>query len=260
MGYKAMLAEGIEHVLGGWRSPEHLYSPPPDISKIKVLLRHYRLSDDISYRFGARWAPAWPLTAEKYAAWLSACQGETINLFMDYETFGEHQWEDTGIFLFMRYLPQEVFRAKHIDFATPSEVAAKYPVRGTIDVNEYATISWADIERDASAWLGNGMQRFIFSELERVGKIIKQAGDKKLLEIWRFLQTSDHLYYCCTKYWADGDVHKYFSPYGTPQESFEAMIKAITQLEFLARQKLKETEVRRNVEYSAHSASHKGIV
>ncbi|VVB61145.1 Glycosyl hydrolase family 57 [uncultured archaeon] len=239
MGYKVMLAEGIERVLEGWKSPEYIYTPPENISKIKVLLRNYRLSDDVSYRFSARWSSAWPLTADKYAAWLSACQGETLNLFMDYETFGEHQWEDTGIFNFIRHLPREVLKYPHIDFATPSEVAQRYPARGTIDVHEYATISWADLERDASAWLGNSMQRFVFSELERIGKIVRQSGDPELIRIWRLLQTSDHLYYCCTKYWADGDVHKYFSPYGTPQNAFEGLVKSLTQLEYIAKLKIK---------------------
>ncbi len=240
MGYKVMLAEGIERVLEGWKSPEYIYTPPENISRIKVLLRNYRLSDDVSYRFSARWSGSWPLTADKYASWLSACQGETLNLFMDYETFGEHQWEDTGIFNFIRHLPREVLKYPHIDFATPSEVVKKYPARGTIDVHEYATISWADLERDASAWLGNSMQRFVFSELERIGKIVRQSGDAELIRIWRLLQTSDHLYYCCTKYWADGDVHKYFSPYGTPQNAFEGLVKSLTQLEYIAKLKIKE--------------------
>ncbi len=239
MGYKVMLAEGIERVLEGWKSPEYIYTPPENVSNIKVLLRNYRLSDDVSYRFSARWSSAWPLTADKYASWLSACQGETLNLFMDYETFGEHQWDDTGIFNFMKYLPQEVLKYPHIDFATPSEIADRYPARGTIDVHEFSTISWADLERDASAWLGNGMQRFVFSELERIGKLVLQSKDAELIRIWRNLQTSDHLYYCCTKYWADGDVHKYFSPYGTPQNAFEGLIKSLTHLEYLAKQTIK---------------------
>ena len=238
MGYKGMLAEGIERVLEGWKSPEHIYSVPN--SKLKILLRNYRLSDDMSYRFSARWFEAWPLTADKYANWLAACQGETINLFMDYETFGEHQWEDTGIFGFLKHLPGEVLKHDHIDFATPSEVISRYPVRGALDVGEFETISWADLERDASAWLGNDMQRFLFREIERIGNVVKASKNKKLLEIWRTLQTSDHLYYCCTKHWADGDVHKYFSPYGTPHEAFEGMMKALTQLEYVAKEQLKK--------------------
>ncbi len=235
MGFKGMLSEGIEWILDGWKSPEHIYNTAG--AKIPILLRHYRLSDDMSYRFSARWFSGWPVTAEKYASWLSACQGETINLFMDYETFGEHQWEDTGIFWFLKALPDKILENDHMDFATPTEVIRRYPVRGSIDVSDFDTISWADLERDPSAWLGNNMQRLIFAELERVGEIVKQTKDQKLISIWRFLQTSDHLYYMCTKHWGDGDVHKYFSPYGTPPEAFEGMVKAISQLEYLAKMK-----------------------
>jgi len=236
MGFKGMLSEGIEWILDGWKSPEHIYNTAG--TKIPILLRHYRLSDDMSYRFSARWFSGWPVTAEKYASWLSACQGETINLFMDYETFGEHQWEDTGIFWFLKSLPDKILENDHMDFATPTEVIKRYPVRGSIDVSDFDTISWADLERDPSAWLGNNMQRLIFAELERVGEIVKQTKDQKLISIWRFLQTSDHLYYMCTKHWGDGDVHKYFSPYGTPPEAFEGMVKAISQLEYLAKMKV----------------------
>ena len=236
MGYIGMLSEGIEWILDGWRSPEHVYGVSD--SNLAILLRHYKLSDDMSYRFSARWFSGWPVTAEKYAHWLSKCPGETINLFMDYETFGEHQWEDTGIFNFLKQVPYEVLKTEHMDFATPSEVIKRYPKRGNIDVSVYDTISWADLERDPSAWLGNDMQRFVFRELERVGEFVKASGDAALMSIWRNLQTSDHLYYMCTKNWGDGDVHKYFSPYGTPQEAFEGMVKSISQLEFVAKKTL----------------------
>ncbi len=236
MGYVGMLSEGIEWILNGWRSPEHVYKVPD--ADIGILLRHYRLSDDMSYRFSARWFKGWPVTAEKYSSWVAACQGETINLFMDYETFGEHQWEDTGIFWFLKQLPYEIMKWDHVDFATPTEVIERYPKRGELDVSVFNTISWADLERDSSAWLGNDMQQLVFKELERVGHIVKETGDATLLRVWRNLQTSDHLYYMCTKHWSDGDVHKYFSPYGTPQEAFEGMIKSISQLEFIAKKNI----------------------
>ncbi len=239
MGFKGMLSEGIERILGGWKSPEYVYNTQG--SKLPILLRHYSLSDDMSYRFSARWFSGWPVTADKYASWLSACHGETINLFMDYETFGEHQWEDTGIFWFLKDLPGKILDHNHMDFATPTEVVDKFPVRGDIDVSDLETISWADRERDPSAWLGNSMQRLTFAELERVGKLVLATKNKELISTWRFLQTSDHLYYMCTKNWGDGDVHKYFSPYGTPSEAFEGMIKAISQLEFLAKRMINTT-------------------
>ncbi len=230
MGFRGILAEGIEHVLQG-RSPEHVYRAYQ--TDLPVLLRHYRLSDDISFRFSARWFEAWPLTADKFASWVAACQGEVINLFMDYETFGEHQWEDTGIFFFMKHLPYELLKHEHVDFVTPSEAIERYPIRGVIDVPGWQTISWADLERDLSAWLGNEMQNLVFRELEKVGKLLKRHGNEEAKRIWRELQTSDHLYYCCTKYWSDGDVHKYFSPYGTPHQAFESLMKVLAHLQYL---------------------------
>jgi alpha-amylase len=240
LGYKGIFAEGLERVLG-WRSPEHLYTAPD--SNIRLFFRHYKLSDDMSYRFSARWFPEWPVTAEKFSNWVGACQGEVINLCMDYETFGEHLWEDTGIFWFLKALPEQILKWDHVDFVTPSEAIERYPIRDTVHVDPYSTISWADMERDPSAWLGNNMQRLAFSELERVGKIVKKADDPKLIKTWRYMQTSDHLYYMCTKSWSDGDVHKYFSPYGTPQEAFEGVIKAISQLEYIARKILKQKNI-----------------
>ncbi len=232
LGFKGILGEGTESILQG-RNVDHVYKIKN--SDIKVLLRNYRLSDDMSYRFSARWFEHWPLTADKFSSWLGALQGETINLFMDYETFGEHQWDTTGIFYFMEALPRHVLEYKHMDFKTPSEAIKKYPVRGEIDIGDFSTVSWADIERDTSAWLGNSMQRLTFEELKRIEPIVKKTNNKTLIETWRNLQTSDHLYYQCTKNWNDGDVHKYFSPHGTPHESFEGMIKAITQLEFISK-------------------------
>ncbi|MFH1127381.1 MAG: glycoside hydrolase family 57 protein [archaeon] len=257
MGYIGILAEGIERVLEGWKSPEHIYSPPG--SNIAVLLRHYSLSDDMSYRFSARWFKHWPVTAEKYSTWVAACQGETINLFMDYETFGEHQWDDTGIFWFLKHLPYEIMKWEHVEFLTPSETIERYPVRGTLSVNEFDTISWADMERDSSAWLGNSMQQLVFSELERVGNVVKMTRNPHLLNIWRSLQTSDHLYYCCTKHWSDGDVHKYFSPYDTPHQSFEGLIKALAQLEIVAVRTLNsDAERERAIDHEKHTVRYPG--
>ncbi len=239
LGYKAILAEGIEHILNG-KSPEHIYHAYN--TKMPVLLRHYRLSDDISFRFSAPWFEAWPLTADKFASWVASCQGEVINLFMDYETFGEHQWECTGIFEFMKHLPYELLKYEHVDFVTPTEAVERYPVRGTIDVPGWQTISWADIERDLSAWLSNDMQRTAFKEMEKIGRMLKNFKSEKKEEfkrLWRELQTSDHLYYCCTKFWADGDIHKYFSPYNSPFLAFEGLIKSLDHLQYLM---LKERE------------------
>lgn len=228
LGFKGIFTEGIERVLG-WRSPNYLYKPPEHVAKkIKVLVRNYRLSDDIGYRFSARWWDQWPLTADKYAAWLAATPGDVINIFIDYETFGEHQWPETGIFWFLGSLPYEVLKWKNLKFSTPSRTILKYPARDVIDVFEFNTISWADIERDVSAWLGNEMQRFAYEEIKKIEKLVKKKGDPKLLRIWRYLQNSDHLYYLCTKWWADGDVHKYFSPFDTPEQGFLTILKVLS--------------------------------
>ncbi len=230
MGFKGIFMEGIERVMG-WRSPNYLYHPPKHMAeKIKILVRNYRLSDDIGYRFSAHWWDQFPLLSEKYAAWLSATPGDLINIFIDYETFGEHHWPETGIFGFLGQLPHEVLKYPHLKFTTPSESVEKFPSRDVIDVFELASISWADMERDVSAWLGNEMQMHAFEQIKSLGPIIKKKGDKKLLKLWRYLQNSDHLYYICTKYWGDGDVHKYFSPYETPEDGFKTIMNVVNFL------------------------------
>jgi len=214
-GYDGIMTEGLEQVLG-WRSPNYIYSVRNN-SRIKALLRHYRLSDDIGYRFSARWWSGYPLTAEKYAGWLSELQGDCVNLFMDYETFGEHQWEDTGIFEFLSHLPGEILKHEHLEFATPSELTL-LKASGEIDVPH--TISWADMERDTSAWLGNEMQRSCFMTIKNLEGSVKETGDEDLIRAWRLLQNSDHLYYLSTKSLSDQDVHNYFSPYDNPFDGF----------------------------------------
>jgi alpha-amylase len=214
LGYKGIITEGHEKVLS-WRSPNYLYKPT-GCENIVSLLRNYKLSDDIGFRFSAKWWEEYPLTADKYATWLSKCEGDCVNLFIDYETFGEHQWQDTGIFEFLRHLPNEVFKYKNLDFKTPSEIVKSYNPVGSIDVPY--VLSWADVDRDASAWLENDMQRFAFEQMTKLEEKIKQ--NPELLKIWRMLQTSDHFYYMCTKWFADGDVHKYFNAYDSPYDAF----------------------------------------
>jgi len=214
MGYSGIVAEGTEGALSG-RSPNFLYRPR-GCSRINALMRNYPLSDDVGYRFSSRGWKEWPLTAEKYAAWLSSCDGQCINLFLDFETFGEHQWSETGIFSFLRHLPSECLSHKNLNFKTAREVA-EWDARGEIDV--HAPTSWADNERDLSAWLGNDMQRACFDELQSLGDSAMREGGEAL-SAWRLLQSSDHLYYLCTKSLADGDVHKYFSHYQNPYEGF----------------------------------------
>jgi alpha-amylase len=215
LGYKGIITEGSDRILG-WRSPNFIYKPVN--ADIKVLLRNYKLSDDVGFRFSARDWPGFPLTADKYARWMSHCEGDLVNLFMDYETFGEHQWTETGIFDFIRHLPGEVFKYQHLDFVTVSEAIERYESVGDIDVPW--AISWADEDRDVSTWLGNDMQIACFNELRDIGRKLKQRDDKELLHTWRLLQTSDHLYYVSTKGFEDGNVHAYFSPYDVPYDGF----------------------------------------
>lgn len=220
MGYKAILAEGADHLLG-WRSPNFVYQSP-GTKTIKTLLKNYKLSDDIAFRFSAKSWEEWPLTSEKFSQWVNNVNGNgnLVNLFMDYETFGEHQWEDTGIFDFMRALPGEILKHPDNEFLTPSEAADKYPAVGEFDAHNY--VSWADVERDLSAWLSNTMQHEAINNIYALEADVFATGDAKIIEDWRKLQTSDHFYYMCTKWFADGDVHKYFNPYDTPYEAFIA--------------------------------------
>ncbi len=227
-GYLGILAEGWDPVLG-WRSPNYVYQPK-GTGKIKVLLKNYRLSDDIAFRFGERSWSEWPLTADKFSSWVSAAHldGETVNLFMDFETFGEHQWTDTGIFDFLRALPGELLKDKYNHFLTPTETLRKYQPVGEIDVPNVLT--WADTERDLSAWTGNDIQRSAIKEIYALENRVLRSRDPDLIEDWRRLQTSDHFYYMCTKWFADGDVHKYFNPYETPFDAYISFMNAVDDL------------------------------
>jgi alpha-amylase len=220
MGYDGIVTEGSDQVLG-FRSPNHAYQPP-HLSKMRLLLKNYRLSDDIAFRFSNRGWEQWPLTAEKFARWvnqINAASGELCNLFFDYETFGEHQWADTGIFDFLKHLPRQILESSSDNrFITPSQAIDELKPAGEVDIPH--AISWADTERDLSAWLGNAMQSNALHELYKLESALKNKADDQLLNDWRRMTTSDHFYYMSTKYWADGDVHKYFSPYESPYDSY----------------------------------------
>ncbi len=218
LGYEGMLTEGARHIMG-WKSPNYLYCNAIN-PKLKLLLKNFKLSDDIAFRFSNSAWDEYPLTAEKYVAWLNAIDPneEVVNLFMDYETFGEHQWKETGIFDFMRALPEKVFKYSDYQFHTPSEVVAKHNPVGVLNVPY--PISWADEERDLTAWLGNELQNEAFENLYKLFERVKELDDPELWRDWLYLQTSDHFYYMCTKWFSDGDVHKYFNPYSSPYEAF----------------------------------------
>ena len=239
-GFDAILAEGADHVLG-YRSPNYVYRPPHS-ENLKLLLKNYRLSDDIAFRFSNRYWSEWPLRAEKFASWVNAVNGNgyVVNLFMDYETFGEHQWDHTGIFKFLERLPEEILRHPDNNFKTPGEAASTYDASGVIDVPTIT--SWADTERDVSAWLGNPMQQNALAELYRLEEKVKQTKDESIIRDWRKLQTSDHFYYMCTKYFADGDVHKYFNPYDSPYDSYINFTNALDNLNTRCSLALKEAK------------------
>lgn len=230
LGYKGIFTEGVERILQG-KSPNYLYSPK-DSKKIKIFLRNYKLTDDIGFRFSARWWNEWPLTADKYASWLASTPGNCINIFPDYETFGEHHWPETGIHDFLRHLPVEILKWWHLHMATPSEVADRYAAAGEIDVPELGgTVSWADLERDASCWLGNTMQWAYYTSLRRLEPLVKESESKEFVNVWRYFQTSDHLYYMFTAGGGPGEVHSYFSSFGTPTDAFVTAQAAILDFE-----------------------------
>ena len=211
-----MLTEGARHILG-WKSPDYVYSNP-ECSQLKLLLRNYSLSDDIAFRFSDRGWQDWPLTAEKFVSWLNPAEGEIVNIFMDYETFGEHQKASSGIFDFMRYLPEAVLSDGRFEFTTPTLAARKHKAVSPIEVPD--AISWADEERDVTAWLGNELQQDAFNKLYGQAEKLALVNDPVLWEDFGHLQESDHLYYMSTKFFSDGEVHRYFNPYSTPYEAF----------------------------------------
>jgi alpha-amylase len=229
LGFKAIYTEGVERVLG-WRSPDYVYS----CNGVKLLMRNYQLSDDVAFRFNNREWNEYPLMADKFASWVAASPGDYVNIFVDYETFGEHHWEDSGILEFLRWLPGECMD-RGIEFITPSE-AAELPARDELSVEE--TISWADVEKDASAWLGNTIQHTALKAIQRARAYAK---DKKM---WRYLQTSDHFYYMASKFGSCADVHNYFSPDACkPYDSFANYMRVISDYERHAAQKMKRKAI-----------------
>ena len=216
MGFKTMLAEGAKHILG-WKSPNFVYTDAND-NKLRLLLRNYKLSDDIAFRFSNEGWPEWPLTADKFASWVAAENGDVVNLFMDYETFGEHQKASTGIFDFVKALPAAMLATGEVAFATVSEASKK--LQPVAVLHSPHAMSWADEERDVTAWLGNDLQNEAFAKLYALAPKVKKAKNKDFEYVWHFMQNSDHFYYMATKWFSDGDVHSYFNPYGSAYEAF----------------------------------------
>ena len=218
MGFETVLTEGAKHILG-WKSPNYLYCNALN-PRQKVLMRNHRLSDDLSFRFSNSSWSEYPLTASKLTNWLVNLpkKEEIVNIFVNYETFGEVQKKNTGIFEFLESMPEMILKSKELTFSTPSEaVKALQPVSA---VHVLHPISWADEERDLSAWLGNELQKEAFQHLYALRDKVKKCSDPQLLKDWIYLQSNDHLYYMCTKFFSDGEVHKFFNPYGNPYEAF----------------------------------------
>lgn len=227
LGFRAVVAEGADDIMAG-RSPNFVYKHPS--RNLAILPKNYRLSDDIAFRFSNEAWKEHPLSTGKFAGWLHAHSGnaQVINLFMDYETFGEHQWEATGIFEFLNALPQDVMRAPDWQFQLPSEVVRDIPPVGELSYGRLT--SWADQERDVTAWLGNRMQREAFEAMQEIGKHVRGRNNPAAMKLWRKLQTSDHFYYMCTKWFSDGDVHAYFSPYEGPYDAFINYMNALDEI------------------------------
>jgi len=236
LGYRVMLTEGAKHIMG-WKSPNYVYTDAEN-PKLKLLLKNFQLSDDIAFRFSNRDWQEWPLTTDKYVDWLNYIgeKQSVVNLFMDYETFGEHQWEETGIFNFMEQLPAKVFERTSFNFITPSEAAELHKPIAKLHVPN--PISWADEERDLTAWLGNEIQNEAFEKLYTLKNMVEKVDDDRLLKDWMFLQTSDHFYYMCTKWFSDGDVHKYFNPYSSPYDAFINYMNVLTDFSIRLRNHL----------------------
>ncbi|MCS7145203.1 MAG: glycoside hydrolase family 57 protein [Nitrososphaerota archaeon] len=229
MGYKGIIVEGVDWVLQG-RSPNHLYLAAD--TSLKVLTRNYRLSDDIAFRFSERTWPGFPLTADKYASWLAATPGDYVLIFVDYETFGEHHWPESGIHEFLRHLPREALKHENIIFNTASEIVMKFEPVGVISVGDLETISWADVEKSTDAWLSSEMQMTCFNALKRMERPVKKASSQNILRAWRVLQISDHLYYMFTRRGPSGVVHAYFG-YTDQINMFYAMMRALSHLQLV---------------------------
>ncbi len=226
LGFKTMLAEGAKHILG-WKSPDFVYASALN-QKLRLLLRNYKLSDDIAFRFSDRSWAGWPLTAAKFTQWLTEDAGEVANLFMDYETFGEHQWAETGIFNFMEYLPVAALADGGLEFRTVSETASAHQPVSVLSCPH--PMSWADEERDITAWLGNELQNEAFTTLYGLRDKVKSLDDADFNYVWNFMQCSDHFYYMATKWLSDGDVHSYFNPYDSAYDAFINYMNVLSDL------------------------------
>ena len=240
MGFKAMLTEGAKHILG-WKSPNFLYCNAIN-PRLKLLLRNFVLSDDIAFRFSNREWLEWPLTADKYAAWINklAPESEVLNIFIDYETFGEHNWKESGIFDFLKFLPGTILKKTPFMFMTPSETADMLQPVSALNIRK--PISWADEERDITAWSGNELQSAALEKIYSLERKVLKCTDKQLKKDWEYLQASDHFYYMATKFFSDGAVHAYFNPYESPYDAFMNYMNILSDFEIRVKRNLQDNE------------------
>jgi alpha-amylase len=239
MGFKSILTEGAKHVLG-WKSPNFLYCNSVN-PRLKVLLRNFVLSDDIAFRFSNRDWSEWPLTTDKYASWINklAPKSELLNVFLDYETFGEHNWKETGIFDFLSDMPGKILKKTPFRFMTPTEIADTLQPVSAISIP--SPISWADEERDLTAWVGNELQVAALDKLYSLSGKVNKCEDGQIQKDWQYLQSSDHFYYMATKFFSDGAVHAYFNPYETPYDAFMNYMNVLSDFEIRLRKYFPDT-------------------
>ena len=245
MGFNAILTEGAKHVLG-WKSPNYVYVNAIN-PRLKVLMRNFKLSDDIAFRFSnTNWAD-YPLTADKFVNWLEKAnpKEEVFNLFLSYESFGERQPKESGIFDFLENFALKTANHTSLKFATPSEVIEDLQPVSAVSVPY--PISWADNERDLTAWLGNGMQKEAFEKLYNLRQQIKKCTDTELIKDWNYLQVSDHFYYMSTKYFSDGEVHSYFNPFDSPYEAFINYMNVLSDFKIRLNSLVPENEVENDI-------------
>ena len=229
MGFKSVVAEGAKHILG-WKSPNYVYASAKS-QKLRLLLRNYKLSDDISFRFSDKSWSEWPLHADVYANWITSdiTPGEVVNLFMNYEAFGELNSADSGIFDFAKALMNTLVACEDIKLRTVSEAAAENQPVAVL--HSPYTMSWTDEERDVTAWLGNELQNEAFSKLYKLNKSVKLLNNEEFNRKWQFMQSSDHFFYMATKWLADGNVHSYFNPYDSAYEAFIIYMNVLSDFE-----------------------------
>ena len=214
MGFKGMLAEGAKHVLG-WKSPHFVYHCNRN-PNLKLLLRDYSLSEDISFRFNDSSWSEYPLFADTYANWIANLpeEDQVINLFMELCALGIFQPLSSNILEFMKALPEQL-KQRGVVFSTPSEICAKIKSVGELNV-EYPT-SWVDEERDLSPWLGNVMQQEALEKLYSIADRVRICRDRRLMQDWDYLQASNNLRFMSTK---PNSYGGYRGIYDSPYDAF----------------------------------------